>query len=134
VDASNVPDASAANSDPTYTLASGDCFTFATASSKPSGGQFCGDMLAVGVDLESAGGGWGGTSGNGFCDLPGTYASLSAIPNTYASCAWSQYAEVNLGPPTGHGLIVRDSTATHHYRVRIVSAVGKLVFSFDAID
>ncbi|MFT3712301.1 MAG: hypothetical protein QM817_32040 [Archangium sp.] len=111
--------------DPTYTLAAGDCFFFATATSQDSMSMNCGDMVALGVDI---------SSNSGFCDLPTTYASLSAVPTSYASCSWSSYVEVNLGPDTGHSLIVRDAAMVHHYRMRIVSKTGSLRFSFDRID
>ncbi len=123
-----------AGSEQTYMLNTGDCFTFATASSMHSNGMDCGDILALSganVDLSSP---FGADGNGGFCDLPGTYTSLASVPTSYASCAWMSYIE-GINGLTNHGLIVRDAAHVHHYRVHVLSNTQPaLIFSFAQID
>jgi hypothetical protein len=115
----------------TYSLAAGDCFTFATSTSSQSGGRACGDLLALSggnVDLSN------GAGSSQLCLLSGTYTSLTAVPASYASCAWTTYIE-GLGGLADAGLIVLDSTGSHHYRLHVVSeTLPDLIFSFASID
>ncbi len=123
-----------AGGDTTYMLPTGNCFTFSTATAMDAMSMTCGDMQALSganVDLDSPA---GPDSMGGFCPLVGTFTSLSMVPSSYASCAWTSYIE-GLDSLADHGFIVRDATHTHHYRMRIVSnALPALVFAFDAID
>jgi hypothetical protein len=121
---SSAPDA---GGETTFMLATGDCFTFATASSMPSNSHTCGDMLALaGANVD--------IGGSSFCELPGTFTSLASVPTSYASCMWESYVEGGNGL-ANHGLIVLDAAQAHHYRVRIVSnTLPTLVFSFAQID
>jgi hypothetical protein len=127
------PDASVSEdgANGTYSVPVGDCFTFATATIQNMQGQSCGDLLTLSganIDLSS------GSGASALCDLGGPFASLSAVPTSYASCMWTNYIEGGNGL-AGEGIIVLDSAAVHHYKVRIVTNVGPdLVFSFADID
>lgn len=114
----------------TYSLPTGSCFTFATASSQASS-TACGDLMAVAgakVDL------FNGEGVSQLCQLSGTFASLDAVPTSYASCTWSSYIEGGAGL-TNAGVIVLDSSGAHHYRMRIVSnTLPNLVYEFAMID
>lgn len=116
--------------DTTYMLAPGDCFTFATATSMGSMSMTCGDLQSLGGDLS--------TPDSGICLLTGTFTSVSAVPTSYESCAWSSYLEVNLSDGLAdRGLIVRDASQTHHYRLHVVESAPShpvLVFGFAPID
>jgi hypothetical protein len=75
-----------------------------------------------------------GAGSSQLCLLSGTFTSLSAVPSSYASCAWTDYVE-GIGGLANQGLIVLDSTGTHHYRVWIESnTLPDLVFAFAQID
>jgi hypothetical protein len=119
----------------TYMLAPGDCFTFATATSMDAMSMTCGDLQSLGGDLSTPS---GPDSMGGICEVTGTFTSVSAVPTDYASCAWSSYLEVNLSDGLAdHGLIVRDATHTHHYRLHVTESAPShptLVFAFEAID
>lgn len=131
LDAGSTPD----SGDTTYMLVPGNCFTFATATSMDAMSMTCGDMQSLGGDLSSPG---GPDSMGGLCQLTGTFTSLSAVPTSYAGCSWSSYLEVNLSSGLAdHGLIVRDATHVHHYRLHVVDSAPThptLVFSFAQID
>ncbi len=117
--------------DKTYSIPVGDCFTFASATSQNMAGQSCGDLLLLSganIDLSA------GSGQAALCDLGGPFASLSAVPTSYASCMWTSYIEGGNGL-AGEGLVVLDSMAVHHYRVRIVTNLQPtLVLSFSQID
>lgn len=82
------------------------------------------------VDI-SAGSGFGGSN---LCELAGTYADLSSVPTSYATCAWTGYVEGALGLAK-HALIVRDEVGPHHYRVWIESnELPALIVRWSAID
>jgi len=119
----------------TYMLVPGNCFTFGTATSMDAMSMTCGDLQSLGGDLSTPG---GPDSMGGICTLTGTFTSLSAVPTSYASCAWASYLEVNLSDGLAdHGLIVRDATHTHHYRLHVIASAPShptLVFAFAAID
>ena len=101
----------------TYMLVSGNCFTFATATSVDAMSMTCGDIQSLGGDLSTPS---GPDSMGGICELTGTFTSVSAVPTSYATCAWSSYLEVNLSSGLAeHGLIVLDATHTHHYRLHV---------------
>jgi hypothetical protein len=75
-----------------------------------------------------------GAGSSSLCLLSGSYASLSAVPSTYASCTWMNYIEGGNGL-ANQGVIVLDSTGAHHYRIWIASnTLPNLVFSFEQID
>ena len=137
VDASGPRDAGggADSGETTYMLAPGNCFTFATATSMDAMSMTCGDIQSLGGDLSTPA---GPDSMGGICELSGTFTSVSAVPTSYASCAWSSYLEVNLSAGLAdHGLIVRDATQTHHYRVHVIDSAPShptLVFGFAPID
>jgi hypothetical protein len=111
-------------------LPAGDCFTFALQTEQPYT-TACGDLMALAgsmVDLSS------GAGSSQLCLLTGTFASLGAVPSSYDSCDWTNYVEGGEGL-ADQGLIVIDSTGTHHYRVWIASnTLPDLVFAFAQID
>jgi hypothetical protein len=75
-----------------------------------------------------------GAGSSQLCLLSGTFASLDAVPSSYASCAWTTYVEGG-GGLADQGLIVLDSTGTHHYRMWIASNnLPSLIFAFAPID
>lgn len=121
--------------DTLYMLVSGDCFTFATATSMDAMSMTCGDIQSLGGDLSTPGGpdGMGG-----ICEVTGTFTSVEAVPTSYAGCAWESYLEVNLSDGLAdHGLIVRDASQTHHYRLHVIASAPShptLVFGFAQID
>lgn len=91
----------------------------------------CGDFMALigaNVDLET------GIGSSSLCLLSGTYTSLSQVPSSYASCAWMSYIE-GAGGLAHQGVIVLDSSGTHHYRMWISSnTLPDLIFAFAKID
>ncbi len=137
IDSSATPDTGSAidSGETTYMLVPGNCFTFATATSMDAMSMTCGDIQSLGGDLSSPG---GPDSMGGICQLTGTFTSVSAVPTSYASCAWSSYLEVNLSSGLAdHGLIVRDASHAHHYRLHVVASAPShptLVFGFAQID
>jgi hypothetical protein len=75
-----------------------------------------------------------GAGSSQLCLLSGTYASLSEVPTSYASCAWTTYVEGGDGL-ANRGVIVVDSTGQHHDRMWIASNnLPNLLFSFANID
>jgi hypothetical protein len=118
------------NTEMTYSLPAGQCFTLGTATSQPFTAA-CGDFMALSgsnVDLQS------GAGSSQLCLLSGTYSSLASVPASYASCTWTSYVEGGSGLANA-GVIVLDRTGEHHYRMRIVSNTQPaLVFSFADID
>jgi hypothetical protein len=84
-------------------------------------------LSGINVDISSGG------NTDTLCHLNGPFATLGDVPTNYAACMWTRYVE-GLDPLNNHGLIVRDATAMHHYRARIVSNNPALVLQWDTID
>jgi hypothetical protein len=137
IDSAATPDTGGAtdSGETTYMLVPGNCFTFATATSMDAMSMTCGDIQSLGGDLSTPG---GPDSMGGICELTGTFTSVSAVPTSYASCVWESYLEVNLSSGLAdHGLIVRDATQMHHYRLHVIDSAPShptLVFGFAQID
>jgi len=95
----------------------------------------CGDVQSLGGDLSTPS---RPDSMGGLCQLTGTFTSVRAVPTDYTACAWSSYLEVNLSDGLAdHGLILRDATQTHHYRLHVTDSAPShptLVFAFEQID
>lgn len=113
------------------TIPTGSCFSFATGTYDSSNPCTAGELYTLAganVDLSSGG------STNTLCELTGPYTRLTDVPRSYASCAWTTYIE-GLAGLANEGLIVRDSTGAHHYRVYIVSnTLPNLTIDWDTID
>ncbi len=86
-------------------------------------------MQGLNVDLSSV-----DVQTPAYCVLTGSHTDLSTIPSDYSSCDWVEYVEGADGLENT-GYVVRDKTATHHYKFQIVSNTPpKLVFRYAAID
>ena len=110
------------------------CFTLATGTSdanNPCDGDLY-FLTGANVDLGAA------AAGTPYCipasGMPAPAASLLDVPTDYSACMWTGYVEGGNGL-ANTGFIVRDASATHHYRMHVTSnTLPTFVFEYDAID
>jgi hypothetical protein len=69
-----------------------------------------------------------------YCVKQGLYADLESVPNDYSNCDWTFAVEGGSGLENT-GIIVRDASATHHYKMRIVeNDLPAITFEYEQID
>lgn len=109
----------------TFTLRTGECFTFATQTIESfTSPMRCGDMSLEGESFPYL----VGIDGT-LCGLEGTFHTLDSIP-TPATFPCGRV--INLDGEENRAFYVRVDDA-HHYRVHVFSSTPMLTFSFDEI-
>ena len=106
------------------------CFDLATGVSTADNPCLADLVFLVGakVDLQSAG------DNTAFCQLPGTFSQVGAVPTDYSMCMWIGYVEGGAGL-ANTGFILRDRASAHHFRARVVSNdLPHLIFDYAPID
>lgn len=69
-----------------------------------------------------------------FCVQNGTYSDLESVPSDYSGCDWQRDIEGSRGLENT-GLIIRDISLNHHYKMRIVeNDLPTLTFEYEQID
>jgi hypothetical protein len=109
-----------------YEVEAGSCFELATGEETPSPCGNSADIFFFGVDPYS--------EKDIFCKLEGTFSDLESVPVDYAGCDWGNYIEGGFGLENT-GVIVRDLSYQHHYRMRIIENESPTItFEYKTID